>query len=396
MACRNCSFRKKIEKYRNNESKKTVYLDYSATTPIDIRVLGAYEKACRHYWANPSSFHSSGQSSFSGLEKCRAQIGKSLDLKNPDNIFFTNSTYTASSALIKLMIKDKQIKRVITTNIEHSSINDCLNTFNGNTIEIIKLKVDNNGMINLRELETFLKEKKSIVIYSPVNHETGSSQNYIEIFKIADLYNSFVFFDAVQTISRVEPQEWIHNCHGFIISAHKIYGPKGTVLLYISPDLHIDFDNDSCEQEGGLFYGTVDLPSIMAFNEAISLHMDSIEDDLNHFVLLSNDFFNILDNSQIRYMRESPDNSIPGILNISLTDKKIDMEDLFVYLYSENICISRYSACSGKVNGPSEILSNMGRKGFRASQSLRISLGRKTQRSELFLLVKALSSFLAG
>jgi len=396
MACRKCSFRKKLNRYSDNSRTQPVYLDYNATTPVDIRVLGIYEKTSRLNWANPSSFHSAGQGAFQFLESKRKEMAEYLNIGPPENLFFTYSSIGALSSSLKLFLDEKKIKTIITTEIEHSSVYRALESISDKSVEQVPLSVDCNGRINLDDLEKVLKTGKAILVFSPVNHETGSVQEYENIFLLAERYSSFVIFDAIQTLSRIDIIRWSQYCHSFVISSHKIYGPKGIVLLYISPYAKISIDDTSCVQESGLFPGTENLPLIASFTEAIRIYSENIKSDLHHYDILTEEAYSILEQSSVNYCRETPENSVPGILSISLTQADISMEELFLFLYKEKICISRFSACSGEIEGPSKILSAMGRAEDHSNQSLRISLGRESQRSDIYSLVKALKTFLTG
>jgi cysteine desulfurase len=393
MACRKCSFRKRVEKYARYSPKQAIYLDYCATTPVDLSTIGVYEKTCRNMWGNSSSFHGVGQTAFELLEKCREDIARYLNIFS-ENIFFTYSSVNAFSVSLKLFIQLKKISQVITTVIDHSSVFQSLESLDHKGMTIAKLPVDSDGKIDLNGLETLFKKEKSIFIFSPVNHETGSRQDFVSIFNLAEKYGSIVIFDSVQAMSRLNCKEWITYCHAFIISSHKIYGPKGVSMLYFSPLSDIAVDEETCLSEGGLFPGTVNLPAICSFTEAVRLYSENIEQDLNHYRLLTDETYSILNKSSVEFQKESPEDSVPGIINISLQRDNLSMEDLFLYLYREKICISRFSACTGKLDGPSEILQSMNRSGNSVLQSLRISLGRESSRNHVYALTKALKAYL--
>lgn len=387
MPCKNCSFRKKVRKNANYQPQQAVYLDYNATTPPDVRVLGIYENACRNIWGNPSSLHGVGQTSFDLLEKYRSTIGDSLSLDSPDRSFFTGSSFNAFCTCINFYIRELKISKIITTEIEHQSVYGAIAAIDSAENEIIYLSVDSNGCISLDELEKHTKEQSSIFLYSPVNHETGSLQDFKSIFQVTEKNRSYVIMDAVQAVCRIDVRKLHHYSHSFVISSHKLYGLKGIVMLCFSSQIPLD-------EELELFPGTYDVPGIAAFAETLSIYGNSIRDDLEQYRILTDDFYRILDNSGIQYERESPENAVAGIINISITGKKIEMEELFLRFDREKICLSRFSACSGKLNGPSLILQSMGVRGMRTEQSLRISLGRKSKRNDFFVFTKVLKNFL--
>ncbi len=374
--------------------KQAVYLDYCATTPVDLQVIGAFEDVCRNQWGNPSSLHGVGQSTYEILEESRSAIGRFLNVEERGNIFFTGSVYSELVKNLEVFLSIKPGSKIITTEIEHKIIFKTLDYFSRNGDGIGILPVDNRGKMDLAKLETTLSARKCIIVYSPVNHETGSIQDCKKIYNLAVKYNSMVILDAVQAIIRMKPEDWVSFCHGFVVSSHKSYAPNGCVLLYISHSSGYSPDDNTVCQEGGFFPGTENVPVISAFAEAVKIVTRKWEEDYRHSTLLTGETYSILDQSRIEYTRESPDDSVPGIINISLTGMDLDMEDFFLFLHWEKICISRFSACSGSVAGPSSILNAMGRKGRRVNQSIRISLGRQSQRSHIFSLVSAIRKYL--
>ncbi len=394
MACRNCEFRKKMIRSSRYQPKQAGYLDYCATTPVDLKVIGAFEDVCRNQWGNPSSLHGVGQSAYEVLEDSRSVIGRILNVEERGNIFFTGSVYSALVKNLEVFLSINPDYKIISTEIEHRIIFKILDSFSRKGVGIETLPVDNRGKMDLGKLESILSVRKCIIVYSPVNHETGSIQDCQKIYKLAVRYNSLVILDAVQAILRVKPEDWVSFCHGFVVSSHKIYAPNGCVLLYISSGSGYSPDDNTVCQEGGFFPGTENVPAISAFAEAVKILTRKREEDYLHSTMLTGETYSVLDQSGIEYTRESPEDSVPGIINISLTGMDLDMEDFFLFLHREKICISRFSACSGSVTGASSILKAMGRKGRRVNQSIRISLGRQSQRSHIFSLVSAIKKYL--
>lgn len=387
MACKTCAFRKKVQSYSRYQPQQAVYLDYNSTTPPDLRTLSVYENACRNNWGNQSSLHGIGQTSFDSLNESRNKIGKYLNFSNNKNIYFANSTYNALVSNLRLLLVNEKITRIITTAIEHEAVFKAVDMFEKTLCEIIILPVDISGKISHEEFDKCTEGQRAVFIYSPVNHETGSIQDYKKIYTIACQNGTFVIMDAVQAVCRINAKELHPYSHSFILSSHKIYGLKGSVLLYI------DYLDKSVEQEE-LFSGTIDTPSIEAFSETLRNYSDRIDEDIQQYIILTEELYRILDNSGIHYKRESPEGSAPGIVNISLIGKDIDMEELFAFFLKEKICLSRFSACTGKIEGPSQILEAMGVSGSRSSQSLRITMGRQSRRNDFFRFTAILKKFL--
>ena len=405
MACK-CGYRKKLlEKKDSYNFKKSVYLDYNATTPVDIRVLRVYEKMCREYWANPSSVHSAGIKVWREIQKSREILSKYFSWSENGIYFCSSGTEAINKFLSGYLLKNMNTQ-IISTKNEHSAVLHLLRILKmantGGKIDKAKspilLDVNNKGRINIDNLSKILQnsikvnnEIKTLIVYSPVNHETGIIQDVEAIYSVANKYNSVVFLDGVQAAARLNPELWTSYCHGFALSGHKIYAPKGSGALFVEPGLRISKTSFGGFQESGVFPGTENAPGIAALGEAVRLL--NLNEENRLLSSLIKDFLHLLKKNAISYVINSTEDSVPGVLSISFPEI-LDMEDFFSYFYNHDICVSRFSACSGRIKGPSKILENMGVKSDLSSSSLRISIGRFSKREDLNTFVFALGNFL--
>ncbi|HBE03347.1 MAG: hypothetical protein A2096_06175 [Spirochaetes bacterium GWF1_41_5] len=389
MSC-DCAFRKTLRiKNFSYIPEKTVYLDYAATNPVDIRIIGSMDAALRREWANLSSLHNSGLAVWKKTEKIKEDIAGYF-LSAGNNIEFCSSGTEAMHAVIYSMMKTATF--IISGAAEHASIVHPLRHLKKQSLLV---KPGSDGYINIAELEKIFKKfPGSCFIYSPVQHESGNLQDIKNIFSCARRYGVLICIDGVQTASRLSPEEWTPFCDLFTVSGHKIYGCKGIAML-VKNNKNIRlrpfrFGNPACT---GLFPGTANIPGIYALGQAVSLLSAEIRNDIKHLTGLSEEFTVMLESSGFEYYIETGRQRAPGFFLVSIP-AITDMEDFFLFLAGKNICLSRFSACTSRVSGPSKILTLMGRNRERACSSLRISMGRFTQRSDLFKLLQAVRGYL--
>ncbi len=236
------------------------------------------------------------------------------------------------------------------------------------------------------------RDKKIICVYSPVNHETGGIQPVKEIYsRIADA-GGIVFADAVQAVPRLPLEEWIDYCDMFAMSSHKIYAPKGTGLLYKPDSIQMKPVRDGGKQENGFFPGTENTPGIAAMSEAFTQLKKNCDSEYKRLKILTSEGLSILTSLPHNIILESPSLRVPGVLCISLPDI-YDIEDFISFLIFNNICLSRFSACSDNIKGKSQVLTAMGRNEERASKSLRLSLGLYSKREDFYRLAEGIKYY---
>lgn len=389
MLCR-CKYLKRLNDRKNSGTPaKLVYLDNCATTPVDPRVIGAMEAACRRNWGNPSSIHLAGLEAAKLLDNCRIEVGNFISCP-PEKIYFCGSATDALFAAIKGFNPKKF--HFITTVIEHSAITSPLRHLKSKGKNVDFLKVDSNGQICVGELEKLLKNKAAVFFYSPINHETGSIQPISEIYQLKKNYDLTIVMDAAQAVTRLPTEMWLPYYDITALGAHKFYAPKGTGILAVkNKNIKLNRFRHDSKQENGYFPGTQNMPGIAACAEAIKLLSD---DEISRLRILHNEGLKILLNEVPGIEVNTPVGSQTGILNISLMGKNVGlMEELIMAMAEEQICVSRFSACNGRIKIPSKILTEMGFSHERAMTSLRISCGRFNSRDDFFRLARFLKNW---
>lgn len=381
MSC-GCNLRKRIIKNKIGiDNNRDVYLDYNSTTKPDFEVIAKVDKINRNLWGNPASQNSRGTILYKEIENTLTEFMKKINCTNLSPYFDTSS-----SSIINT-INNNYNGDIITSKIEHTSLL---------SNSSIKIKVDNNGTLIITELEKALndKRKNALLIYSPVNHETGSIQPYKDIYNVAKKYNIPVILDAVQLITKIHINKWLKYCDGFYFSAHKIYGLQGSALLMIKNGI-IDFKTDHSTLPFSIYEGTFNTPASLGLIYAAEKLINNFNNSYKELSTLHTEAIKILSKLGDHIRFESPENSAPGVINISCPNIH-DIENLLLELSSHGIQVSRLSACSGDIKEDSYVLKEMGRDKSSYQKSLRISFGLGSKRDDFFRLSSILKGIISS
>lgn len=390
MSC-NCRHLQKLKEARVSIDEPTaVYLDYNASCPPDSAVLAHYQNTAMKIWAHPDSPHLAGQKALDHMEELRNRWKRLSSMEDGNIQFCRGSTDALSLLLRNIRIPPKA---VVTGCCEHNTvIEQSIAYCKKQKIPFIQIPVNGEGSIDPDKLRSDLKENpESLFIYSPVNHETGALQDCSRLWDICVENEARVFLDAPQAVARLQSDHWMPYSHGYSLSGQKIYGLKGTGVCVLKPELEL------CDDQTGNA-GTPDIPAASALTRAMELYRKDLPELQHYWKILCKEGIQILSAADFELLVLSPEKSAPGILCISVPDLlkcSKTMEDLFYHLNREGIFLSRFSACTGSVNGNSRILEQMGFNSELTSSSLRISLGRKSKRDDFFRLKKALTTFFA-
>jgi cysteine desulfurase len=391
----NCERKKRLLKKIKNTGveKRLVYLDYNGTTPVLPECLGAFEHSCRQRWGNPSSCHPAGARAWEALEESRRTIAAYFKTSPRDLRFCASGSEAIYAGIRGLDFTEGPVRGgrfFITTEGEHSAVLSNILALPESRRGI--LKIDGDGQADLARLESLLlRHPEAVVIYSPVNHETGARQPVKEIARLARKTGALVFFDAVQCAPRLELQEWRPYCDLFALSAHKLYAPKGAGVLAGPRCGDLRPYRLGGGQEGGFFPGTENAPAAAALAAALTVLGDPGE-ELRRLTILTGEGWKILSSLPVEIIRESPPEAAPGILCVSLPGAG-NIRGLVDFLSLRGICLSRFSACADDEGETSVILTAMGRSRERADRSLRISTGRFSRREDYFALAQGIREY---
>lgn len=356
-----------------------IYLDYSATTPVNPEVLDSLVKVSRDYIGNPNSMHNLGVKSRALLKSATRQIADCLNVKMEEIIYTSGATEANNTALLGVALRYKNRgNHIILSKLEHPSEYVLANYLENLGFRISYVNNDSDGLIDLDDLKSLITDKTILVSIVGVNSEVGVRQPLKTIRQIIKKENPNTVFhsDLTQALGKVAIN--LNDVDLASFSGHKIYGPKGIGLLYKSEKVDIVPLIHGSSKDFPLRAGTPPLPLIVAFSKAIRLCLidldkkelyvkklnEKIVDDLSHYPNLK---FN-----NTKY-------SIYNVINISLMDIKPEsfvhaMEDHEVYISTNTAC------SSGELS--TSVMALYGDK-KRAMTTIRISLSCNTTMDEV-------------
>jgi cysteine desulfurase len=388
MGC-NCEIKKRLSLMAREFQGDPVYLDYNATTPTDPSLLGELDRVLRREWGNPSSIHIMGGEASLREDAARETAARYFG-KPEESFLFCSSGCEGISGI--LSGTEAKHRRLITTVADHSVLTrSAEKLFPGRHL---LAGIDGKGKIRLEEITAYLDAYpgECFLFYSPVNHETGARQEAAALFGLARERGALVFIDAVQAAYRLGPEEWAPYCHGFAISGHKFHVPKGIALIQLDRGIVREPSRFGGEDGENLFPGTPNVAGITLLGKGLELMEKNRAVNEKILATLTAEGEAILKSCRTEVIRESPADGVPGILCLSLPELG-DMEKFFLHLGESRLCLSRFSACTGSVEGESEVLRAMGVPPERSTRSLRLSFGRFSKRQDFFALKEAIDSY---
>lgn len=356
-----------------------VYLDYSATTPVNKDVLAVYNKVCLEYPGNSNSFHKLGIKSKELEDKCTERIAELLGVKSKEIIYTSGSSESNNTAIKGICLKYKNRGRhIITTNLEHSSVISPLNYLVDLGFEVSFVNILENGLIDLEHLKTLLRDDTILVSISYVDSELGIKQPINEIGEILKEYPKCYFHvDCTQAIGKINVD--FKNIDLASISAHKFYGLKGIGLLIKKENIVLEPLIHGGKSTTIYRSGTPPLPLIASLTKALELIIPNIDKNYAYITKLNNKIVTTLKEYSNVHIN-STDNSIIQIINFSLLGIKAET---FVHALEEyDIYISTKSACSDVHSLSKSVLTLTKNKEY-ASSTLRISLSYLTTIEEV-------------
>lgn len=362
------------------------YFDYTATTPVDEEVLDTYIKTTKNFFANTSSLHKLGQRSNVMYTKAIEQLQEVLKINH--NVIFTSNATEANNLAIFGVCEKYESGKIITTKIEHPSVYETIKSLE-NKYEVVYLDINNDGIININQLEQEMTNDTILVSIMWVNNIIGSVQPIKEVIEIVKKFSKTkLHVDMVQGFCKIEPNFNLNDIDLMTFSAHKIYGPKGIGGLFIKKNLILNKRLYGSNVQLGIKPGTLDLSlicsAVKAFKKFIPLTLEHYNDVQKKHLYLRN---NIKNNNIVINTLEN--NISYYILNISIPD--INGETIVHLLEQKEIYISTGSACSSKLKKPEKTILALTQSEKLATTSIRISLSHLTTYQEIDELLEILN-----
>ena len=371
---------------------RNVYLDYSATTPVKEEVLQEMIPYFTEKFGNPSSLYDKGLESKDAVTTAREQVATLINAK-PQEVFFTAGGTEADNwavfgAAEKLKEKGNHI---ITTKVEHHAMLHSCAHLEKQGFEVTYLGIDENGLIDLKELEEAITDKTILISIMLVNNEIGTVQPIKEAAAIAKAHKILFHTDAVQGLGNVPIDVKEMGVDLMSMSSHKIYGPKGVGALYIRKGVRIDNLLHGGAQESKKRAGTENLTGIVGFGKAAELAKANFDAHVAHCSELRNYM-------KDRILSEIPDTFVNGTLesrhpgNLNITFKYIEGESILLLLNQFGISVSTGSACSSTSLEPSHVLSALGVPVEMIHGTVRFTVGDFTTKEDIDYVIEKLTA----
>lgn len=364
-----------------------IYLDYSATTPIDSEILDLYVRIEKDFFANTTSLHRLGQRSNYMFEKCKQELLDCLGLKNNEMIFTSNATEANNLAILGYLSKYKSGK-VISTKVEHPSVYEVYKHLEKIGFEVVYLDVLEDGTIDLEQFKKVIDKDTLLVSVMWVNNIVGSIEPISEIIEILKNYKKTkLHVDMVQGLCKISPLFSLNDVDMFTFSTHKIYGPKGVGALVYKKNIELEKRLYGSSSQNGLKPGTLDLALAVCTCKAIKKYYPLTLKHYEYVKELNKRLIEGLKN--IPYVHiNSNEKCSPYIVSISIIG--INGETLVHSLEEKEIYVSTGSSCASKLAKPEKTILAMSNSIELAKSSIRISLSHLVKYEEIDELLCAL------
>ena len=363
-----------------------VYLDYHATTPCDPEVVAAMQPFFTEFFGNASSRqHGYGRQAESAVEVARGQIAEMIHAA-PKEVILTSGATESNNLAIKGVVDGagKGGRHLITAATEHASVLEACRHLERQDHQVSILSVDRFGVIDPEELRRALRPETVLVSIAMANNEIGTVAAIAEVAHLAHEHDVLVHSDVAQAVGKVPVDVKSLGLDLASLSAHKMYGPKGSGALYLrsglaanrlAPLLH------GGGQERGLRPGTLNVPAIVGFGKAAELWRGLMATEIARVLSLRTLLHDLLkEGLPDLALNGHPAERLPGNLNLSLPGT--DSEALLAVL-RKDVALSSGAACSSDVHRPSHVLQAIGVRPELIAASLRIGIGRFSTEEEI-------------
>ncbi|GMR07502.1 MAG: IscS subfamily cysteine desulfurase [Gammaproteobacteria bacterium] len=365
--------------------KLPIYLDYSATTPVDPRVLEkmvAYMSVDGDFGNPASRSHVFGWQAEAAIDVARKQVA-SLINANPKEIVWTSGATESDNLAIKGVAHfyRKKGRHIITCKTEHKAVLDTCRQLEREGFEVTYLDPEDSGLIDLGKLEAAMRDDTILVTIMHVNNEIGVIQDIKAIGELTRERKILFHVDAAQSAGKVAIDMEDMKVDLMSFSAHKIYGPKGMGALYVrrKPRVRLESQMHGGGHERGLRSGTLPTHQIVGMGEAFHLAREEMTAENERLRKLRDRLLDGIKDIEEVYINGDMEQRIPGNLNISFN--YVEGESLIMAL--KDLAVSSGSACTSASLEPSYVLRALGRDDELAHSSIRFTIGRFTTEEEI-------------
>ena len=360
-----------------------IYLDYSATTPVDPRVVDAMIPWLRENFGNPASrSHSFGWTAEKAVDQAREQVAALVNCDPRELIWTSGATESINLALkgVARFHKDKG-KHLVTVKTEHKATLDTMRELERDGFEVTYLDVEDNGLVDFAKLEAALRPDTILVSVMFVNNEIGVIQDIAAIGELARSRGIVFHVDAAQATGKITVDLGQLKVDLMSFSAHKTYGPKGVGALFVrrKPRVRLEAQMHGGGHERGLRSGTLPTHQIVGMGEAFRLAREEMATDNERIRMLRDRLWAGISQTEQVFLNGDWERRVPHNLNASFNF--VEGESMIMAM--KDVAVSSGSACTSASLEPSYVLRALGRSDELAHSSIRFTVGRFTTLEEI-------------
>ncbi len=367
-------------------NEKRIFLDYMATTPVDLLVQQEMINCLRQEageLANASSTHIAGRQAKQVIDHAAQQVADTIGAK-PEEIVWTSGATEANNLAIKGVAYSykRQGNHLITLQTEHHAVLDVMKQLEAEGFEITYLPVNQDGLLDLDVLKAAIRSQTILISVMQVNNEIGVIQPIADIAQIAHEAGVLFHVDAAQSVGKLRVDVKELGADLLSLSAHKAYGPCGIGALYIrsKPPLKLKVQMQGGSQQQGRRAGTLPVHQIVGMGQAFALAAKCLADDMNRLSQLRDYLWQELQLLGGVVCHGSLEHRVANNLNVGFAGVH---GDALMYSFRDQILVSRSSACTAASIESSHVLLALGADRLLANASIRFSLGRTTSMGEI-------------
>ncbi len=371
--------------------KRPIYLDYSATTPVDPRVAAKMIPYLTEDFGNPASrSHPFGWTAEKAVEDAREQVAKLVNADAKDIIWTSGATESNNLAIkgAARFYAETKGKHILTVSTEHKAVLDTVKELERQGFEATYLEPQPNGLITVEQFKAALRKDTVVASVMAVNNEIGVIQPIAELGEICRANGTIFHVDAAQATGKMPIDLTKLKVDLMSFSAHKTYGPKGIGALYVrrKPRIRLEAQMHGGGHERGLRSGTLATHQIVGMGEAFRIAREEMATENERIRMLRDRLMKGLLDIEETYVNGDMEQRVPHNLNISFN--YVEGESLLMAI--KDIAVSSGSACTSASLEPSYVLRAIGRSDELAHSSIRFTLGRFTTEEEVDFTIKLL------
>ena len=370
--------------------KLPIYLDYSATTPVDAGVAAKMSECLTNegIFGNPASrSHQFGWQAEEAAETARSQVAELINA-DPREIVWTSGATESDNLAIKgaAHFYQGKGKHIITSSIEHKAVLDTCRQLEREGFEVTYLKPDSDGLTQAAAVEAAIRDDTILVSIMHANNEIGVLNDIAAIGEVTRARKIILHVDGAQSVGKIPVDMEALKIDLMSMSAHKMYGPKGIGALFVrrKPRVRIESQMHGGGQERGMRSGTLPTHQLVGFGEAARIAHETMTADNERIAALRERLWQGVCDMEEVYLNGHGEHHLPGMLNVSFNF--VEGESLIMAL--KDLAISSGSACTSASLEPSYVLRALGRSDELAHSSLRFSVGRYTTEAEIDYTIK--------